>query len=233
MPSRKSQRKEQRRLLEARYRARRAAEKTSQADAAPADDGRHLNLPYFHAPVREVAFGHDSTRCSWCGTETTECLPIPENRYGCLDCLAQGKFLCWHETEIGRVEAGKLWRFSMEELAYREIDSPPAAVLALSRTPRFRCHQESTFLVHCQDFMRYVGRWRPEDFGSTNDASDARERYVEMAGHPQLWDETMAERAKYGEDWPLFLQTGWAYGSRCYVFQCQQCSAKRCSWDCG
>ena len=142
-----------------------------------------------------------------------------------------------HETELGYVENNLICEYDIETFESSPIELPPdfriESLDELSRTPHIESHQGQGFLIHCTDFMCYVGRWEPGDFESLDPLS-GRDAYIQMAdGDPQLWDETLRERADRGPDWAGYTDSKWAYGSWCYVFECLHCGQRRCTWDCG
>jgi uncharacterized protein CbrC (UPF0167 family) len=196
---------------------------------------------YFLAPEAEVFGYSDKQPCIHCGQvapATALKTDEPENptEFCCLECLSAGRSLVEHETELGFAGESEFSQFDLASLEMVAVELPAAfsveSLSELSRTPDFKSHQGREYLVHCNDFMRYLGRWEPEDFADTIGES-GRETYLAMAdGDPQLWDETEKEKKEAGRRWPLYRESRWAFGSWCYVFECLHCGKRRCSWDC-
>jgi uncharacterized protein CbrC (UPF0167 family) len=195
------------------------------------------SFKYFAAPVAEIFRYSDSDPCVQCGRVAPATLlkrskesDPPE--FCCLECVAAGRSAIEHETEIGFVDRGGLSSFDFSSLKFVSIELPRGfrknAIAELMRTPDFVSHQGGTFLTHCNDFMKYLGRWEPEDFAG-EDGEPSRHVYLAAADDdPELWDATVSQRQR-GE---VYLNSNWAYGAWCYAFECLHCGTLRCSWDC-
>ena len=194
------------------------------------------DFKYFAAPRTEVFGYSDRERCIDCRRVAPSTLlkRSPADRraqFCCLDCLAAGRSRIEHETEIGYADAEGLSTFDLTSLEMSAIKPPRGfptqALEELSRTPDFQSHQGGVFLVHCNDFMRYLGRWEPEDFAGP-DGRPSRDAYLAADGDSALWDATAAESEPGEAD----EKSKWAHGAWCYVFDCLHCGKRRCSWDC-
>ena len=196
---------------------------------------------YFRAPLDEVNWFSDQEPCIHCGevapaTEVESGSDDGTGKYCCLPCLSKGKTLLSHETELGFLEDGVVSQFDIEKLDFAPIELPSKflaeSLHELARNPSFKSHQGQGYLIHCDDFMRYIGRWEPENFERLGEES-GRDAYIKMAdGDPQLWDETEQEKARREDSWAGYVNSNWAYGSWCYVFECIHCAQRRCTWDC-
>ena len=191
-------------------------------------------LPYFDGPSED--FFVEPAKCSRCGKKCDCFYSRSTRQYGCLSCLRECKFALAHDTEIGWLDGGVLtaWDHHLEESVV--VEPPPGfraeALRDLQFAPWFKSHQESTYLVHCNDFMHYIGRWEPEDF--EREASyEPKALFLEIAeGDGELWEATERQKAEFGDQWPYYLSSHWAYGSWVYVFECRKCGIRRCYWDC-
>jgi uncharacterized protein CbrC (UPF0167 family) len=108
--------------------------------------------------------------------------------------------------------------------------SPPpsfseSALIELRRTPQIVTWQEELWLTHCDDFMAYIGTWRPEDFVRNSRGGDGRDLFVRMTRDPELqflWDQCL----RPGETTPV----GWH--AVYYTFRCLHCGELAGNWDC-
>lgn len=198
-----------------------------------------MTFRYFRSRLRDIHSYSVDQKCAFC-SRIRPSIRIPADRgsrgsrYCCLSCLAAGCSSIPQTTEIGFVEGGSLLRYDTQQLKTVEIAPPAgfrvAALAEIGHNPWFRAQQEAIYLVHCNDFMAYIGRWEPADFARGD--ADPRSFYIETAdGDPQLWDDTERERLA-SQRWPRYKRSHWAYGSWCYVFKCLTCSRLRSSWDC-
>ncbi|HSZ59587.1 MAG TPA: CbrC family protein [Tepidisphaeraceae bacterium] len=182
---------------------------------------RHFT--YFHGPVEEMAhLAKDQQSCSFCGQRAL-CFQLDGEKYGCFPCLRQGRFLFDHNTEIGLLAPAGLKPFYANQKQIPDHFNR-AALAALLRTPRFTTWQEEEWLIHCNDFMVYVGEWKPKDFRRNAKDGDGRRLFLEMTDKElaHLWEEATPEGAREPEDW---------YATY-YAFRCSRCGALRGNWDC-
>jgi hypothetical protein len=163
-----------------------------------------------------------------------------KSQRGCWRCLRTGRFLISHETEIGYVcEAGlHLGGYPGEDCPLvGDLDTSPRPVTlpngvvfdglrsgslpGLLRTPGYTTWQGERWLTHCQDFMVYLGEWKPAGFQQRAHAGDGRALFLQMTGGGTeaefLWPEGEPDRS----DW---------YGT-CHAFRCRHCAGLRAHLD--
>ena len=187
-------------------------------------------------------------RCGICGTEgrcfDLQRALVPSSvaaSAGCLACLKAGRFGFFHITEIGYLDEGGLTWYGDEEpdVSARAfivdsngtaapvpttIDSSARvtvkseAVDELRRTPAFPTWNEVAWLVHCSDFMVYLGTWQPPDVRAAAAARHQRacELFTEMTdtAGDGIWSDD-------GQEWSFAF----------HAFRCDSCSALRGAID--
>lgn len=121
---------------------------------------------------------------------------------GCFDCLREGRFTVWHDTEAGEIRNGQL--ISDEPVS----DFPQEAVVELSRTPSFWTWQQASWLICCNNFMLYMGEWGEEDFN----------RYAPNGAGKDLFDQVQQCGT---QTWDQLREDGF------YVFRCSHCEKWR------
>lgn len=213
-----------------------------------------MRFIYFEGPDEQMCGLSDAEMpCAYCGRmarafalDVADCRePLPsgtaaspaqaakwdrrEGRHGCYDCLRSGRFEFTHATEVG-------FLLSPDSISPFEDDGepplPPAsfpqsAIVELRRTPRFPIWQDeerSPWLVHCNDFMVYLGTWAPADFLRHAANGDGRGPFLEMTRPEQagLWDFAAQDREEeHPSDW---------YATY-YAFRCRHCGKLRGQWD--
>lgn len=179
-------------------------------------------------------FDNATARCSLCRDagpcfrlQNAACRELPEyqkdSRVGCFSCLHAGRLEFWHDTEIGLLDETGLNR------VYKHNNPPPdnfpdAALIELRRTPQFITWQQGLWLVHCNDFMTYVGNWRPKDFYANAPDGDGMALFLEMTdkSYRHLWDASLPRTGKRVEHWH----------ANYYAFRCLHCGKFRGNWDC-
>lgn len=148
-----------------------------------------------------------------------------EGAHGCVACLAAGRFEFEHNTDIGTLSANGLAR------EYRNHCVEPAtfhqhAHRELRRTPDVLRWQYEPWLTHCDDYMAYIGEWRPSDFARHAVGGDARALFLEMTREAALrnaWDDSCRNGEKVPpEDWRLTY----------YAYRCLHCGVLAGNWDC-
>jgi len=191
---------------------------------------------YFLGPAKEMAGWSDQVvHCWYCGQEhagfrldDASCRDLTEReragKFGCMDCLRQGRFEFWHDTDIGLLDEEGLTH------VYKHNGPPPdgfpvESLVGLRRTPQIVTWQQELWLTHCRDFMAYLGTWEPKDFVAHARDGNGRGLFLLMTRSDEerfLWDSC----CDAGADVP----TGWR--ATYYVFQCRHCGALAGNWDC-
>ena len=91
------------------------------------------------------------------------------------------------------------------------------AIAELRRTPSFATWQETSWSVHCDDFMAYLGIWGPKDFDRIAPLGSGRELFIEMVDpiYHKLWRQGKEPR----------------FGENVVAFECLHCSARTGIYD--
>ena len=190
---------------------------------------------YFCGPQHDMGdLVEGDTICSLCGRsgrcfrlEYALCTSLApdtkETGVGCFDCLREGRFEFWHDTDIGMLDEKGLTH------VYKHNQEPPpsfpaSALMELRRTPQIVTWQQELWLTHCNDFMAYMGTWEPKDFYASAPGGDGRALFLEMTDKDEshLWDESLRQGATRLESWHATF----------YVFRCLHCGKLRGNWDC-
>ncbi|MFL5331408.1 MAG: CbrC family protein [Gemmataceae bacterium] len=185
---------------------------------------------YFCGPLHDMSdLVERDVACSLCGQpgrcfrlEHALCpsiaLDAKETGVGCFDCLRQGRFEFWHDTDIGLLDENGLTH------VYNHNQSPPpdfpaSALVELRRTPQIVTCQQELWLTHCNDFMAYIGTWDREDFYAHAPGGDARALFHDMTDedYRHLWDESLPPAAERLESWHATF----------YAFRCLNCGKLR------
>jgi uncharacterized protein CbrC (UPF0167 family) len=190
---------------------------------------------YFRGPTEDMsALIEGDTLCSLCG-QLTRCFRLEyalcpslateakEPALGCFECLREGRFEFWHDTEIGVLDENGLTH------VYKHNQPPPAdfpatALAELRRTPEIVTWQQELWLTHCNDFMAYIGTWEPKDFCINAPGGDGRALFCDMTDkdYRHLWDGSLRPGATQLESWHATY----------YAFRCLHCGKLRGNWDC-
>ena len=189
---------------------------------------------YFQGPREDmVALCADEKKCTLCNSvgtcfrlEHAICLTLSDTQkadaYGCLSCLKAGLLQFWHDTEIGVLDNNGLTRFYNHNKP-RPLTFPRAAITELRRTPRIVTWQQELWLIHCNDFMAYIGTWEPKDFYDQAPDKDGRSLFLKMTDeYNHLWDESLRAGEEHLTAWHATY----------YTFRCLHCGELRGNWDC-
>jgi len=190
---------------------------------------------YFCGPQQEMrALVDGDTKCFLCGRhdscfklEFARCPELSaeqkELAHGCFSCLHDGRFEFWHDTEIGMLDENGL-RHLYNHNRPAPPDFPATALLELRRTPQLVTWQQEIWLVHCMDFMAYIGTWEPKDFYANAHNGDGKALFYEMTSKDEqhLWDASLPQDATRLETWHATY----------YAFRCLHCDKRRGNWDC-
>ncbi|OJJ16442.1 hypothetical protein BKI52_34720 [marine bacterium AO1-C] len=152
----------------------------------------YINLKYFRSTTDESYFepASNDTCCSFCNQNDSPIIELDDTlsiittsseslTNVCLNCLYEKKYAFEQQAEGGYLIKDSILTES-EKYPYLKKSSDYAsdllpkeqALLAmdkskideLKRTPPFRAWQGAIWLVHCNDFMTFVGTWEHEDF---------------------------------------------------------------------
>jgi uncharacterized protein CbrC (UPF0167 family) len=196
----------------------------------------NTQFKYFKGPEEDMSSLIEGVViCSICGIED-RCFELDfsttnefnedekkEGKVGCINCLRNGKFEFWHDTEFGM-----LGEKGLHKVYKHNLVNPPSVdqstLVELRRTPQIITWQQELWLTHCDDFMIYTGTWEPKDFHTNSKDGDGRRLFMEMTDdeYNNLWDDSLEEGQTKLEEWyPTY-----------YVFECSHCGKLRGNWDC-
>ena len=209
-----------------------------------------IKTKYYEAPISHTQDDPpycdftDPQECKFCRTETkygyridfkNEC---EEDNWGCVNCLINKKFSIYKETDIGDINAeGEFFEYSSKK-PYPEIklqcpkNITEEQIKEIIHTPNISCLQDNVHPTHCKDFMKYIGRWSPENFVNNSLDGNGEKLFKQMLDNQDfdhLWRDT--EKENNGTNKTDEFQ--WAYGALVYVYECIHCNTKECSWDMG
>ncbi len=192
-------------------------------------------LKYFRGPLHDMAHLADGdAECSLCGEagpcfrlEYALCPELTEEQkepaFGCFSCLQTGRFEFWHDTEIGLLDENGLTHVYKHN-QHPPPDFPSTALAELRRTPQIVTWQQELWLVHCKDFMAYLGTWDPVHFYVNASDSDGKALFLEMTDKEDqhLWDQSSPPGVTRLQSWHATY----------YAFRCLHCGKLRGNWDC-
>ena len=191
-----------------------------------------MDFRYFDAAESEFGWYSEDliaptpVECGCCG-KIAHCLEghdsaTDASALGCLGCLNARKFQIYHETELGRMMDGYQFRKRTGnpfagELVETYSDLPdgfqPSSFDELLQTPYFHYFQNEEWLVHCNDFMVCLGRWKPEDFRNHAEDGDSDALLKSMTDFDSQVDLQLSDLSN-----PTY----------CYVaFRCRHCRKLR------
>jgi uncharacterized protein CbrC (UPF0167 family) len=195
-----------------------------------------FDFKYHRGPLAEMCDLEPAPQaCDLCG-ERRPCFRLggatlttprtgPKLSVGCVACLKSGRFYFGHDTEAGLTDGARLRR---EYDRHRRVAIPPQAVIELGRTPGYPTWQQSPWLVHCDDFMAYLGEWKPADFHRSAPEGDGRALFIAMTDGDnarEFWDGATAGSDGLANDAP----ESWAVTY--YAFRCLHCDVLRGNYD--
>ena len=192
-----------------------------------------MEFEYFKGPLEDMDhLRKGENECSLCG-ETGPCFELDfaicsdlgderTGKLGCYECLRNGVFEFWHDTDIGVLDEAGLTKVYKHNQPVPQ-GFPKAALVALKRTPQIVTWQQELWLSHCSDFMVFQGTWDPKDFYENAKDGDGKTLFLEMTDHyPNLWDDSLPDGAIKLATWHATY----------YVFMCRHCGALKGNWDC-
>lgn len=187
-------------------------------------------------PERCAFCGQESRQVRPLG-ELANPLPAGDPRFaagnfGCFDCLRAGAFEIGHDVEDGRLAPDRIVPRSElrpsvvdnEALEHRRRREANEAMLArisgsarreLSRTPPFNAWQGAVWLIHCDDFMRFIGVWAHDDFVDHSPDGDAAAFFYAIS------DGVVEYEEQWGPDASEYADCSF------YAFACRHCGAYR------
>jgi uncharacterized protein CbrC (UPF0167 family) len=183
--------------------------------------------PLFAGPTSEmVGYVETPTPCTFCGTiapgidlRRAHRTPYTEaqraGKVGCLTCLTDGRFTFFHITQVGYLfEDGLRDPFQDRAIPESKHHISPESIELLRRTPQFPSWNEVEWPVHCNDFMVFLGPWKPTDFGSNAKAEHTTAKALFRR---------MTPRQDHGI-WPAEDLSEWPIGYLTYfAFRCRPC----------
>lgn len=153
---------------------------------------------------------------------------FPMLHSGCVACLLEGAFGFDHDSEWGYLTNDG---FTRDYRTYEALpqDFSEEAFQAIRRTPPFAAWHDATWLIHCNDFMHYTGRWLLKDFLAEGGSLEgAKAIFVQQTWMDRIddhaeavWERLLAHPETTPEHWDI----------RYYTFTCTHCGAKRGYFD--
>jgi uncharacterized protein CbrC (UPF0167 family) len=204
-----------------------------------------INLKYFESFIEESVFeSHDEDEnCFFCGktnspiAELDGSLTIVANenidniKKVCLKCLLEKKYAFEQEVEGGfltkeglLLESDK-YPYLKESSDYTSdvlpkeqllISMDASKIRELMHTPPYSAWQGAKWLIHCNDFMKFIGTWVHEDFVKHASDGDAKSFFDQICDNGEdLYD------SQFGLDKSAYAE------STFYAFECPVCKEKR------
>ena len=143
-----------------------------------------MNFTYFAGDESSIYWDSEvnkkpvQKKCATCAKKK-KCIwyrepKLEDVQYGCIDCLKERRFKFYHETELGAMQPDYRFLtiegnpFKVEPLKYIYSELPDGfqreSFDELLYTPPYVRWQQEVWLVHCNDFMVCLGRWKQRDF---------------------------------------------------------------------
>jgi len=189
--------------------------------------------------IRECSICGESGRCFQLDCADPESLPDAclKDGVGCYTCLRKGRFEFFHTTEIGYLFASGP-EYLGPELEEEEVTivspqgepvgmdvAPPVerptvpghSAIELRRTPGFPTWNEVDWLVHCGDFMVFLGPWQPIDFNRQAENGLGKDVFLSSVD------------SCHSDFWPADSSSNWEVC--CFVFRCTKCGSLRAVVD--
>ncbi|WP_445456713.1 CbrC family protein [Flavobacterium sp. HNIBRBA15423] len=203
----------------------------------------NLDLKYIRIPFDQIPFELNSENtCFFCGKQDSPQLhdaytiiaQDSENAESvCLKCLLEKKYAIEHKVEGGFLKKEGILLESEKDpdiknsYCYAEYILPIEKQLMaideskrqeLMHTPPFSTFHGAVWLIHCNDFMTYIGNWEHEDFVEKSPNGNAQEyfdRILDNYNGDDFYEEQFSpNKLEYAES--LF-----------YAFECQHCKIHR------
>ncbi len=205
-----------------------------------------MNLKYFNAPISETPFelSNDIGSCSICKKNNSLRLEldgsieiIPQTseliEIVCIECLNEQKYGFEHQVEGGFLTKegvlikSKKYEYLKNNTDYFSVLQPKEQKLLaiekskledLIHTPPFNAFQGAIWLIHCNDFMKFIGNWEHDDFVKHSPNNNPKEFFNEIVDNwngDDFYDEQFGtNKSEYAES--IF-----------YAFECLHCKQKR------
>ncbi|WP_064966192.1 CbrC family protein [Tenacibaculum ovolyticum] len=206
-----------------------------------------IHFKYFESPIEESIFDTNDEKhnCSFCEksdfpiAELDDSITIIANENidnvenVCLKCLQDKKYgfvqeiehdaLVTKEGMIIKADHSSHTKESTYYTSYilpieKQLDAiDKSKSLELIHTPPFRAWQGAKWLVHCNDFMKYIGTWQHEDFLKNAPDSNAEDYYENIClyGGDDLYE------SQFGPNKSEYANCTF------YAFECLTCKEKR------
>lgn len=205
-----------------------------------------MNLKYFNAPISETPFElrNEIGACSICNKNKSHRLELDNSieiisntseiiNTVCIDCLTEQKYGFEHQVEGGfltkegiLIESEK-YEYLKNSSDYSSVLQPKEQqLLAIEKskvddliyTPPFNAFQGAIWLIHCNDFMKFIGTWEHNDFVKQSPNKNPKNFFNEIVDNwngDDFYDEQFGiNKSEYAES--IF-----------YAFECLHCKQKR------
>lgn len=205
-----------------------------------------LDLRYFNAPISETPFelSSDIPHCSICKKDSSPRLQLNGSieiiyegseaiETVCLDCLNDRKYGFEHQveggflTKDGILTESEKYEYLKNSDDYSLILEPKeqnllkieqAKVDDLAHTAPFNAFQGALWLVHCNDFMKFIGTWQHDDFVQHAPNGDPKEFFDDIVDN---WNGDDFYDKQFGPNKSEHA------GSVFYAFECLHCKQHR------
>jgi|GEM_PF-5718420 len=205
-----------------------------------------LNSDYFNAPISEtpLVLNNETAACSFCKKNTSHRLELDDSiqiihketdviKTVCLDCLKNKKYGFEHQveggylTKNGIITESEKYNYLKNSDEYSTVLKPKedqllaidkSKIANLIHTPPFNAYQGAIWLIHCNDFMKFIGTWQHDHFVKQAPNGNAKEYFNEIVDNwngDDFYDKQLGpNKSEYAE-------------SVFYAFECLHCNQKR------
>ena len=202
-----------------------------------------IELKYFKSRLGESNYEipNEGMNCIICGEISSPVMEVDESlnivstivelpiqgETVCLKCLYERKYSFEQQVEGGYLTKNGILtesekypsRYSDSDILAKEKqlrNIEKSKIEELMHTPQFRAWQGAVWLVHCNDFMTFIGTWQHNDFVKHSPDGKAKEFYDQICDNgDDLYESQFGpEKSEYA-------------GCTFYAFECLHCGTHR------
>ncbi|WP_298956315.1 CbrC family protein [uncultured Nonlabens sp.] len=205
-----------------------------------------LNLDYFNSSIWDSPFelNNDIAPCSICKKDTSHRLELDGSieiiykgieviETVCLNCLSERKYGFEHQveggflTKDGILTESEKYKFLKNSDDYSLLLQPKEEQLLtiekskmdnLIHTPPFNAYQGARWLIHCNDFMKFIGTWEHDDFVKHSPNNNAKIFFNEIVDN---WNGDDFYDKQFGPNKSKYAESAF------YAFECLHCKQQR------